>query len=1385
MRGGYSSSSREWVAVSGNDYEVKSTLKANVTDFVSGMGKAGGAAKRMGRDVASTKGDMDKANKAGKDVTKTIEKMPQAKARMDNRGFLRGAQQVGKAHQKMSDDAKNSPEFKPKADVKGFIRDANEAAEAAKRVGSAMQSIYDKSQEIDQKLMTTGKVAAGAGATIEGVMIANTKTAADFEEQLNNVYTIVDRGAPGAGKFSKQLQDMSTKYPIAAKDLAAGLYDITSSGIKSSQAIDVLDISSKAASAGMTEASTSSRALTAALNAYGKDAGQAAYMSDIMFQTVNMGVLTFDELAQNMGQWVGMAAAAGVGFDDASAALAGMTLAGIPAAEASTALARTMQAFVKPSETMTSLVRRLGFETPLTMVKTLGLKGSIDKLNEVTGGSPDLLADVFQEVTALNGVMALGTAGGKNYARVYDTITDSTKTNGATSRAYQEQQKSLNMQLEKLKNTFTKLRIEMGERLIPIFKFFAGVLDTAMRMLDAIPGPIKTLMTYAMALGGILMILGGYFIATKIRAAIFNAGIKQLNKGLNNHAIRQKAAANGGVRLTGSLKKTATAYGHNIPIIGRHIAATNRSIKAQQKLSRENAKLVHVTKQYIPQGGSFTRTLFLMATAHGHNIPVLGKHIRKLNEMKLTTGRMAMAAGIATAGIMMMTTNFFALVDGMKAAKKEGKDAAEGFFTGMTGKNDLEAMRSGLHDVTKEYQQLHGEAFNNGIYDQFSDAMGAITGSGSKINEARNKANAMWDVIEGKQVDFRNLNQNVSELGRAYGMSSDQVIALADAAGIDLTGALLSSGRVASKTGQKIASDFEEAKNQASRGAAASKQLTENLKAADDAAAGLGDTLELTDVAKNLQTSLQSIGSGTTSMADSLQKKQETVRSWGQAAVDAGNMSEEAFTKASANVKLTLAESTNALKQANTDMLNWRKDLVIVAERAGSDVAQYFANMGSDGVDLVHQMATGTDKETKEMADQVKLNSKLTGDNAASELEAGLLIAQQKGADGAKATRQAISNELGLLVPDVARISKQYGIELIGGINPVLQAMGRNPIDIGSADDYRARGYNSNYTSVGGKDYSVEKNAYGSTPSERLPGRATFHRGRTLVQWAEPETQGEWFIPAAKSKRGRSERILADAAASFGYQLTQMADGGFMTSADVPKPPRGPGGGVFRSGAESGFRGAYEKVKTFLDGFSTFLTTPGGSGASGINPKLMMQYNMYNRALGNILTITSGWRSRAQQAALFREKGGYSSSHAGAARPGTSMHEKGLAIDHSPHSTSSMRSLASRFGLRYPMGNEPWHVQPVWAANGGFMKNAMMNVFDSGGVLSPGRNMVYNATGSPEKLVRADGVGASHSISVDIDLRGASITGVDELESRLEDAGTKMVRQLTSSLRKV
>jgi hypothetical protein len=94
---------------------------------------------------------------------------------------------------------------------------------------------------------------------------------------------------------------------------------------------------------------------------------------------------------------------------------------------------------------------------------------------------------------------------------------------------------------------------------------------------------------------------------------------------------------------------------------------------------------------------------------------------------------------------------------------------------------------------------------------------------------------------------------------------------------------------------------------------------------------------------------------------------------------------------------------------------------------------------------------------------------------------------------------------------------------------------------------YQADGGKVNFYADGGRENHI----------------AQFARAGTTRVWAEPETGGEWYIPAAPAKRGRSTQVLAEAADEFGYTLTpkggqSFGDGGRSGSQPASSGRSGP-----------------------------------------------------------------------------------------------------------------------------------------------------------------------------------------------------------------------------------
>jgi len=82
------------------------------------------------------------------------------------------------------------------------------------------------------------------------------------------------------------------------------------------------------------------------------------------------------------------------------------------------------------------------------------------------------------------------------------------------------------------------------------------------------------------------------------------------------------------------------------------------------------------------------------------------------------------------------------------------------------------------------------------------------------------------------------------------------------------------------------------------------------------------------------------------------------------------------------------------------------------------------------------------------------------------------------------------------------------------------------------------------------------------------------------------------------------------------------------------------------------------------------------------------------------VVVTSGWRSRGYQSRLFdeavAEHGSEAAAAAWVARPGTSVHEAGQAVDVGPWAAIDwLAQHGAAYGLCQVYANEPWHFELV------------------------------------------------------------------------------------------
>jgi TP901 family phage tail tape measure protein len=309
-------------------------------------------------------------------------------------------------------------------------------------------------------------VAAAAGAII-AFAVDGIKKAVAFEKAMLNVNSIAKATPEAFEQMKDSILDLSTRLPQSAETLAEGLYDISSSGFAGAEGIVVLEAAAKAASAGLAQTSESAAGITAVLNAYSYGADEAQRVSDILFKTVDRGVITFPELASSIGKVTALSAPLGVSLEDVSAGLAVLTKNGIDAENATTQLNAIMQAVLSPTGKATKLAKQLGINFTATGLRTKGLNGFMADLIKKTGGSNEKIAQLLGDARAIRGAFVLAKNGGAQFNEELALMEASA---GATDTALGFQKQGLAYQMGLLENSFNKVGIELGEKFIPALR---------------------------------------------------------------------------------------------------------------------------------------------------------------------------------------------------------------------------------------------------------------------------------------------------------------------------------------------------------------------------------------------------------------------------------------------------------------------------------------------------------------------------------------------------------------------------------------------------------------------------------------------------------------------------------------------------------------------------------------------------------------------------------------------------------------------------------------------------------------------------------------------------------------------------------------------------
>ena len=311
------------------------------------------------------------------------------------------------------------------------------------------------------------------------------KKSADASIELNRSMANVGTLIPGNIKRLKELRGEVQRLAIetgkSSKDLSEGLYHVISAFQDSAETVEILTITAKAATAGLSTTKESLDLLSAVTKGYGDTTAEAVqHAADLAFYAVKMGQTTFPELAGSMRMVIPLAAALNVSQKELFASYSALTGVTGNTAQVTTQLAAIMRGFMKPTVDMAKSIDNLGYSSAEMMVYELGLVGALQKVIGATDGSTREITKLYERARALPAVFNLAGAGAETFERKLRGIADAS---GMATTALKEQTEGIN-KLGFSMMRFAQLKKTMWEKIGGgITQFFSlGPFGWALRL---------------------------------------------------------------------------------------------------------------------------------------------------------------------------------------------------------------------------------------------------------------------------------------------------------------------------------------------------------------------------------------------------------------------------------------------------------------------------------------------------------------------------------------------------------------------------------------------------------------------------------------------------------------------------------------------------------------------------------------------------------------------------------------------------------------------------------------------------------------------------------------------------------------------------------------
>ena len=393
--------------------------------------------------------------------------------------------------------------------LKSLENQATSSNKALQQIGAA----GEKFGEIGEKITDAGKALLPITAAVTGVGAAAIKMTADFDEAMSNVKALSGATDEELQKLRETALEMGESTAFSASEAADALGYMALAGWDSEKSIAALPgVLNLAAASGMDLAAASDM-VTDYLSAFGMEAEQAAYLSDMMAYAQANSNTSATQLGEAYKNCAANLHASGQDVETVTSLLEAMANQGMKGSEAGTALAAVMR-------DITQKMKKGSIQIGKTSVAVQDSEGNFRDLT-------DILRDVeaategmgsAEKAAALSATFTADSTKGLNqiFTEGVDVIAGYEEALRSAGGTAEEQASTkldnLNGQLALLKSALEGAAIAIGDTLMPKVKVLVAEVQEWVGWFNSLDQAQKemivTIGLVVAAIGPLLIILG-------------------------------------------------------------------------------------------------------------------------------------------------------------------------------------------------------------------------------------------------------------------------------------------------------------------------------------------------------------------------------------------------------------------------------------------------------------------------------------------------------------------------------------------------------------------------------------------------------------------------------------------------------------------------------------------------------------------------------------------------------------------------------------------------------------------------------------------------------------------------------------------------------------